>query len=497
VTSLAHRGTVAALSTVTSALLLAIAGLLILTPALARAAFDQQAEARNYSKINERAVHEHMKPDYRVLLTQQAADDTVERVEIRLNDPERDFSGNLCAHHKDGCAGDVRLYRWAESGYGITRPVLYIGRSGAIISGHVWATRAGPPKRPAVVITTGSVQAPEELYLFAATTLAKKGYVVMTFDVQGQGRSDTFGEEPDRNENFPAQQSQNFIDGTEDALRFLLSSPSRRYIPLPSRTTGTVHRARQQRRVAEGRNAPYNPLHALVDPSRIGIVGHSLGAYAVSAVCCADDAGKPADKRVDAVVAWDNLQIGGTDERPRIIPRVPALGMSADYGLTPTPYTSLPSSQSKNTASNAYSAAGVDTAQLNIRGGTHYEFSYIPNPAFGATLRGMDMVAWYTAAWLDKYVKRDPAADRRLLTRRWRHDARSAEIDPDGDANMFSRYFRSRLDIGLADGRRVRCGNLRDLRNTKPGDNCGAAWVKSDGRPPNYSYLAEAQTPDR
>ena len=430
----------------------------------AAAAFDPQAEARNFSKINERSDQEHGQPYYDALLAQQAIDDEVERAEIALNDPERDFSGNLCAQHKDGCAGDVRLYRWAESGYGLTYPVLYIGRSGAIISGHIWMTRDGPSKRPGVVITTGSVQAPEELYLFAATTLAKKGYIVMTYDVQGQGRSDTNGEAPDENEGVPSQQPYNFIAGTEDALNFLHSTPDSEYVPLPSDNSGTVHSARQERRVAEGRNAAYNPAHRFLDTSRIGIIGHSLGASAVSQVCCTG----PYASAVDAFVAWDNLSLPSG-----ITPRVPAIGMSADYGLVPTPFTAEPNPQSKNSASNAYSAAGIDTAQLNWRGGTHYEWSYIPNPGFGATWRGMDMAAWYTAAWLDKYVKGDPTADARLLTDRWRDDDLEQSIDPDDDGNMFSYHFRSRIDMDLSAGGHVRCENLRDLQGA-PEENCGA-----------------------
>ena len=116
----------------------------------------------------------------------------------------------------------------------------------------------------------------------------------------------------------------------------------------------------------------------------------------------------------------------------------PALGMSADYGLTPTPFTADPDPLAKSQASLAYSAAGVDTGELVIRGGTHYEFSFIPNPAFGGTLRGIDQVAWYTTAWFDKYVKRDSSADKRLLTTRWHNDAAEAAIDPDRDGNLFS-----------------------------------------------------------
>ncbi len=87
--------------------------------------------------------------------------------------------------------------------------------------------------------------------------------------------------------------------------------------------------------------------------------------------------------------------------------------MSDDYGLAPTPFTptTVPDPASKNAASLALSKAGVDSGEFSIRGGTHYEFSYIPNQAFGATHRGMDMADWYTLAWFDKYLKHDPTAD--------------------------------------------------------------------------------------
>ena len=71
------------------------------------------------------------------------------------------------------------------------------------------------------------------------------------------------------------------------------------------------------------------------------------------------------------------------------------------------------------------------------------------------------MVAWYTAAWFDKYVKGDASADRRLLTTRWQSDSLEAAIDPNHDGNMFSSYYPSRLDIGLARGGRFGCEDLR------------------------------------
>jgi len=363
----------------------------------------------------------------------------------------------------------------------------------------VWATRAGPAKRPGIVITNGSLQAPERLYWFAAQTLAKAGYVVLTSDPQGQGQSDEQGEAPDQNEGSPAQtDGRPFFDGTEDAINFFLSTAKHPYEPVPSCSSGTSHAPKQDRRVRAGLDAAYNPFWRMLDPRRIGLAGHSYGAAGVSYI-------GQWDPRVKAIVAWDNLGPpdpnrpfnGGPIEQPcpanpaaRSVPPItkPALGMSADYFLTPTPYTSDPDPLAKSPESLAYTGAGVDTGEIIIRGGTHYEFSWIPNTAFGATLRGADEVAWYTTAWFDKYVKGDASADQRLLTNRWLSDAQEAAIDPDHDGNVFSFYYPSRLDIGLTSGGRFDCEDMR------PG--C-SGMVSQDGWPGDYSYIAIVTSPDR
>src|SRR3954447_16096131 len=426
---------------------------LLAAPASARAALDPVVEAKNYSKTLERqALYDS--PAGRLLLTQVGQQNLTAALQAAVNDPEREFMSDLCWNGGDGCAGDARLYRWP----GLVAPVLFTARNGATLSGHVWATRAGPASRPGVVITNGSVQADEQMYWYAAQALAKAGYVVLTFDPQGQGQSDVSGEGADAQEGVPAQSDgRPFFDGTEDALEFFFSTAAHPYEPLPSCETGTSHAAKQQRRVAAGLDAPANPFASLLDPSRVGVVGHSYGAAGVSYV-------GQWDPRVKAIVAWDNLgpaepgsgngQLGEKGcpanpgaRRPVALTK-PALGMSADYGIAPTPNTSDPDPLAKSAQSLAYTRAGVDSGELIIRGGTHLDFSCIPTPAFGATLRGADMIAWYTTAWFDKYVKGDPTADARLLTTRWRDDAAEAAVDPDRDGNLFSFYYRSRLDIG-------------------------------------------------
>jgi dienelactone hydrolase len=456
-----------------------------------------------------------MTPEYQLRLRQQSIENNTQAALALLRDPERNFI-NLCGNGFDGCAGDVRLYDWGPKGYGIVKPVLFTARSGATLSGHVWATRAGPARRPGVVITNGSVQADEQMYWYAAQTLAKAGYVVMTFDPQGQGQSDIFGEAPDRLEGVPAQtDGRPFFDGTEDAINFFLSDAARPYEPVPSCETGTSHAPKQDRRVAAGLNAAYNPFAGMLDRGRLGLAGHSYGAAGVSYI-------GQWDPRVDAVVAWDNL--GGTDpnapfigdnpsekpcpadpsqREPAPITK-PALGISADYFLPPTPNLSQPDPEAKTSQSVEYTDAGVDSGEIVIRGGTHLDFSWIPNPAFGASLRGADMTAWYTTAWFDKYVKGDPGADRRLLSDRWFHDAKEAAVDPDGDGNMFSRYYRSRLDIGLAGGGRFTCEDFRpdpmrpDPPSTHPAGTCpGFVPAAQDGWPGEYDFVTIATSPDR
>jgi hypothetical protein len=248
--------------------------------------------------------------------------------------------------------------------------------------------------------------------------------------------------------------------------------------------------------VAAGFNDAFNPLGEMVDAGRIGIAGHSLGAAAVSFV-------GQKDPRVDAVVAWDNLGTPdegiGVVETPacasapesRTPPDItkPGLGISNDYGIAPTPFLRDPNPQGKNRAFLAYRDAGVDAGEITIRGGCHEESAFIPGVVTGAyplscgTLRGGDLVAWYTTVWFDKYVKADEGAEARLLTDRWRDDARGAAVDLRGDGNLFSFYFRSRLDVGLAAGGRAVCDDLRA--------GCGA--VAPDGEAPDYDFVADAR----
>jgi len=485
-----------------SAALLGAAGVLLWGSARA-AAFDPVVEATNFSKISERQVHLTSKPDFQVRMAEQNARDQVDYPLIIAGDPERNFTQNICSHRTFECAGDVRFYDWDPAGHGIMRPVLFTARNGATISGTVWARKDGAADRPAVVITTGGL-APETLYWGFAATLARHGYVVLTYDVMQQGRSDTYGEGVDEMEGRTGEpqafaSGQPFYDGTEDALDFLLSTEERPYDPRPScgnanGGVATDHSPKQERRVADGLNAPYNPLWSLVDPDRVGLAGHSQGAGAVSFV-------GQKDPRVDAIVAWDHLD---TPEDPpaecpsapdsRTDPEIskPGLGLASDYHQPPEPYSSDPDPEVKNGPFSAYRAAGVDSMQVNIRGGTHYEFSFMAGYAttypFGtATLRGYDLVGWYTTAWFDRYVKCltlacKRQAEERLLSDRWRDDPREGAVDPTGDANLYSFYLRSRYALSGSGREEPSCDDMRT----------GCPSMGADSLPPDYDMYEDA-----
>ncbi len=483
---------------------------------------DPAAEARNLLIWGETtdALVRGLGPDYVNGLVAATADYQGRRLSALRADPERRPDPNSCTLVLS-CPIDpaVTVERWRAGGE-LVEPVLFTSRSGATLSGHVWATREGPARRPGVVFSNGSILAFEQAHWFIAQALARAGYVVITYDPQGEGMSDQLGEAPDELEDAfagipflglagpqsvtgamlngthrPAGDGLGlggnglgFYDGQIDALDYFLSTPDQPFEPRPSRTTATGHAAKQQRRVIEGRDSAYNPLWEMLDPNRIGLSGHSYGAIAaswnaqadprVSAVVALDALclpGPPLDEMVAFATAPVNnvggaLQIpagygfpdhcfGSPDEPAPAITK-PGLSVTGDYVVAPAPYVLAPDPSAKSRASLAYSQAGVDSAAIIMRGGDHFDgadsVELLPS-----SLRGRDMITWYTTAWFDKYLAHDPSADDRLIDPPWRADAGTAAVDPSRDPNAYSYHYRSRTDITLVDGARHDCEDLR------------------------------------
>ncbi|MDQ3294457.1 MAG: hypothetical protein M3527_08415, partial [Actinomycetota bacterium] len=226
-------------------------------------------ELANYARTLEAPTEQAADPRFLARLLEQSATNTLESLAFPT-----DSTGNLCETWGLSCAGDPFRYPGVDPFYdevGEVVPVLFPDRQCARLSGRVWAPRDRSPGQrfPGVVIENGSIQAPETLYWFFAQALVRSGYVVLTFDVRGQGRSDNHTPAGEQGSN--ANPSV-FWTGLVDAVDFLRSTPA---VPYPPSATCPAGGATL---------APSNPLGDALDAERIGLAGHSLGATGVTVV---------------------------------------------------------------------------------------------------------------------------------------------------------------------------------------------------------------------
>ena len=370
-----------------------------------------QHDLDNYARARGRTVSEGRSADYHQAFA-SACSDSSGRAAVKQ-------AADLSKGRVYGGVGQATCW-WSVGdapAYHDVNPhrVFFTARTGAKLQGHIWGTSA-PGPRPGVVITTGSIQASDQMYWWAARALAAAGYVVFTYDVQGQGQSETFSHEPGSifpgADGVPSQQNANFYDGTIDAMRFFLSTPSNPYVPV-GWSASEVDAAK-----AASTNEPMdwvNPGAGVLDRDNLGIVGHSLGASAVSNVQqCSDEgalwqtlplcAGQSYPIR--AVVGWDALS-------GAVTPVVPGMSQNSDgYFLFPTLTREAPDPNESLGAFNGWtSKSDLDVFTYVVRGGTHIEWSQVPYTA--ATTYGVHMNVFYTLNWLNRFVWPDADVNQR------------------------------------------------------------------------------------
>lgn len=458
-------------------------------------------EASNYAKTLE-ALNEQVSLPFQRRYLEQTLINIEDWAARSLIDPSWALSLKLntpltplCATYGLPCTGDPFRYPEASgpdgdrffSNEADVTDVVFYDRECARLSGSLWIPKfaSEDDSVPTIVITNGSVQAPETAYRWATQALVRAGYGVFAYDPRGQGRSDLQTPLLEQGSNINPKV---FWEGQVDAIDFFRSTPRQPY-PHNIACEGTSPTPTES----------YNPEWSRLDRERLGIAGHSLGAIGVSVV---QGYGAPgADpwpglidemNPVDVAVAWDSLVTPTGDglttasnlQLPPVLydalllaitqgvlpdfePRVPAMSFFADYGFAPAPYLAPPDPGGSKVAFNAWQQADVPVYAVGFQGTTHFDFSLLPQfPASswcpdvstGACSGGWGRpsITYYTVAWFDRWLKLPGEsgyddADERLIDDGWQ-----------GGAQRMSFHYHSARDYPDRTGTQQVCNIIRE-----------------------------------
>jgi dienelactone hydrolase len=298
---------------------------------------------------------------------------------------------------RDPAEHDGHRFRWQR--------VSFTEESGQVLPGNLFlpcdSTCTGVPAGlsthrapyPAVVLVHGGA-AQQEMYWWAAQSLAEAGYMVLTFQVPARENTGS-GAHP---------------DDTRAALDFLFASPS-----------------------APSAAGEHNPAWSQLDRQRVGLAGHSAGGVASNLV-------GQQDPRVKAIVSWDRAQ--STQMPDDLALRTPALFVVADYNCQqvpvclPQPYAARPDPLGPGNKDRDFQrlrAARVDTMKVALRAATHLDFTEF-TPGLGSR-HGTAVTSYYTRAWFDRYLQGARPGQQRLAK-----DALARLVAPvfDGSTDMHS-----------------------------------------------------------
>jgi dienelactone hydrolase len=272
------------------------------------------------------------------------------------------------------------------------------------------------------LVYSGGVISSQPMYYWFAQEMARNGYVVLTYDVSGQGRSE-------------GASTGNATADLRDALEFFMSTPED---PYPRPIGGVDH----------------NPLYRMLDHGRIGTAGHSMGAGAVQTV--ADHCGV-----VKAISAHSDLGSGyaSADQStpagacgPREL--VPIQGQGADYESFIFPPQPTPGSNpgGKLSGFRAVRERGVDAQEVVIESGSHMAWSHV---TWAYTSSWSEEVAFhYALAWFDRYLYADIEREGQTGTERL-----TAVFAAREGGEGVSKKFRSAYSLA-GDGTRYECDDM-------------------------------------
>jgi dienelactone hydrolase len=371
---------------------------------------------------------------------------------------------------------DPYLWDWVHDAAHRVQHVWWHNRYGARISGHLWLPPTdwvdpvtGRPhlgRWPAVLFVPG-LGAFEGAYWGVAETLARAGYVVLSFDPQGQGDSDVA---PARRFCTPGRWQRPQEGGIRERGKCAgepAAPPPPTYTvpdpPPPLPPVGFIVAAH------DGQFGPYDvatdyeifrpnfvfgaldavtwllssadPARRLIDPTRVGIIGHSVGSDGAVVTPGVDPL-----HRFRAAVALDDYGLPPSTWAPTVPTMLQQSEQEDSLGpyLAKPPADFFPSSQIYRRLTQQDTPAQI----VALASSSHGEWSYNPeaiaNPySIGATQSryGERVGAYYAVAWFDRWLKgtttrirgwdqpaETTSADRRLTACRYDQSIDAASI---------------------------------------------------------------------
>lgn len=340
---------------------------------------------------------------------------------------------------------DPYRHMWAKDRGTITA-VSWRNRYGAKIAGHVLVpAKAGNKKLPTVIFIPGFGDNDTE-YLGVTQTIAEAGYVVLSFDPQGQGLSDF---EPAKQFCKPGawQKPQEggirelgTCAGVVPPLPFedpLPGSPT----TLPSLAGLAAYQVESYIGLQPASDAPAfypyfrpnfvfgaldalkwlessaNPARRNVDFDKLGIIGHSAGSDGAFITPGVDP-----KHRFKASVSLDDYGLPPAKWKASSAALIIQTELQGSLGpyTAPTTPDYWPSIQ----LFNANVAGGQPTARISLAGTDHTDFGYLPERGLDPTWIGVNasrygerLGAYYATAWFDRFLKGDRSGTTRMLAK--------------------------------------------------------------------------------
>lgn len=234
-------------------------------------------------------------------------------------------------------------------------PVEFTNRYGTRLYGEIVLPQRGtvPPSAGPfpVIIALEGLMTNTAVYRWWHQVFADAGYLVFAFDFSGQGLSDNEAEgDPGNN-----------IEEAQDALTWLFEN---------------------------------SPVKSVLDKSRVGVVGHSMGAIAALGL-------QAVEPRIHAVVAGAPIseQSAPFDANP-----IPVMIQTGDHDgpVAPIPFFN------PEVVRPVYEKLSGDRAFIITEAATHAQHTNYP--LFPTPSWGFDVAGSYSLAWMDWHLRGDKEA---------------------------------------------------------------------------------------